>query len=116
MPPESRDPSYLWDMLDAARSVRQFTQGVTLEHYLKDPMMQRAVERALEIIGEAARRLSEGFRRTHREIAWQSIIGLRNILVHEYGEVRPERLWSIATEHIPELIQQIEPLLPPEEA
>jgi uncharacterized protein with HEPN domain len=53
MRPEERDPGYVWDMLDAARSVREFTTGVTHDEYLGDRKLQLAVERALEIIGEA---------------------------------------------------------------
>ena len=55
MRPDDRDPGYLWDMLDAARTIREFTTGVTVEAYLRDRKLQLAVERALEIIGEAAR-------------------------------------------------------------
>jgi uncharacterized protein with HEPN domain len=52
--PEERDPGYVWDMLDAARSVRDFTSGVTQGDYLKDRKLQLAVERALEIWSRVA--------------------------------------------------------------
>jgi uncharacterized protein with HEPN domain len=62
MRPEERDPGYVWDMLDAARLIREFTTDVTQDEYLKDRKLQLAVERALEIIGEAARLVSPPFK------------------------------------------------------
>lgn len=61
MPPENRDPAYIWDMLEAAQAVVRFTSGVSAESYRSNPMLWRAVEREVEIIGEAARRVSESF-------------------------------------------------------
>lgn len=113
MSPEERDPAYLWDMLDAARQVVRFTRGITFEAYVEDPMRRMAVERALEILGEAARRVSERFRRAHPEIPWRDLVGQRNVLAHDYGEVEQDRLWESATRHAPELISLLEPLLPP---
>jgi hypothetical protein len=74
MRPEERDPGYVWDMLDAARSVREFTTGVTHDEYLGDRKLQLAVERALEIIGEAARLVSPTFKANHAENPWKEII------------------------------------------
>jgi uncharacterized protein with HEPN domain len=113
MRPEERDPGYVWDMLDAARSVREFTTGVAEDEYLADRKLQLAVERALEIIGEAARLVSPPFKANHAEIPWKEIIGQRNVLAHEYGEINQERIWLVATRRIPELIGLLEPLLPP---
>jgi uncharacterized protein with HEPN domain len=113
MRPDERDPGYVWDMLDAARSVREFTTGVTQDQYLKDRKLQLAVERALEIIGEAARLVSPTFKAQHVEIPWQQIIGQRNVLAHEYGEINQDRIWLVAIRRIPELIDLPEPLLPP---
>jgi len=112
MLPDERDAAYLWDMLDAARTVREFTANVGLDAYLEDRKLQLAVERGLEIIGEAARRVSERFRERHPEIPWRSIIGQRHVLAHEYGEVKQDRIWVVATAQIPELIRQLEPLVP----
>ena len=73
--------------------------------------MRRAVERDLEIIGEAARHISESFRAQHPEITWRKIIGLRNILSHDYGSVDDERVFAVAQTRIPELIAQLNRLL-----
>ena len=71
-------------------------------------MLRGAVERHLEIIGEAARNLSAGIREAHPDIPWCPIIAQRNVLAHEYGEVRHDRIWAVASERIPELIRSLE--------
>jgi uncharacterized protein with HEPN domain len=113
MSPEERDQAYLFDMLDAARSARGMVAGARYEEYLSDDKLRSAVERKLEILGEAARRVSTGLRDKNPEIPWRSIIGLRNVLLHEYGEVDQGRIWKIVTSDVPELIRSLERLLPP---
>ena len=63
--------------------------------------------------GEAARRMSDDFRQAHPEIPWSDIIGQRNVIAHQYEEIRQERIWSVVTSDIPTLIAQLEPLIPP---
>ena len=113
MRPEDRDAGYVWDMLDAARTIRDFTAGVALDEYLRDRKLQLAVERAVEIIGEAARLVSPAFKTQHSEIPWPQIISQRNVLAREYGEISQDRIWLVATQRIPDLIGQLAPLLPP---
>ncbi len=111
MQPDQRDAAYLWDMLDAARMVEQLSSGQDFAQYSKDRRTQLAVERSLEIIGEAAGRVSARFCDAHPEIPWRQIIGQRNILIHEYGEVKQERIWKVVRENIPQLIEQLKPLI-----
>ncbi len=113
MRPEARDASYLWDMLQASRDTLEFTRGVSFDAYLQDRQLQLAVERAIEIIGEAAGRVSLGFRDAHPEIPWRKIIAQRNVLAHEYGEIEPALVWDLVIDHLPALVGQIEMLLPP---
>jgi uncharacterized protein with HEPN domain len=96
MMPSERNAAYLWDMLTAASLIVDFIQGETYESFMRDKKLQSAVERQLEILGEAARYISTEFRQAHPEIPWRSIVGLRNILVHEYGEVKIDRVWLVA--------------------
>ena len=111
MAPEKDDISYIWDMLDAAKAVREFITGRSYQDYLIDRMLRGAVERHLEIIGEAAGKVSEAFRDAHPEIPWQKIIGQRHVLIHDYGDIEDELIWSVATIHIPDLIDKLEPLM-----
>lgn len=113
MQPEERDAAYLWDMLQAAKEVETMVGNRSLADFLGDRVLLRALERCIEIIGEAARRVSVSYMDTHQEIPWRKIIGQRNILAHEYGQIDHELLYKTAVEDIPVLISQIELLLPP---
>lgn len=113
MQSDERDAGYLWDMLDSARNISDFVRGLSYQQYLQDKKLQLAVERAIEIIGEAARHVSEAFRQAHSEIPWQAIIAQRNVLAHEYGEILQELIWKVATTRVPELITLLEALIPP---
>jgi uncharacterized protein with HEPN domain len=114
MPLDEKDPAYLWDMLQAARAVRRFVANAERSAYLKDEVLQSAVERKIEIIGEAATKLSASFRQDHPEVPWSKISGQRHVLAHDYGRIEHDRIWEVATVHIPALIAQLERLLPPE--
>ena len=112
MQPESKDAAYLWDMLDAARAIQKFVVSRSFADYGADRMLRGAVERHIEIIGEAAIRVSRGFRAAHPEIPWQRIIAQRNVLAHEYGEIDDALVWRVATDRIPELTGQLERIVP----
>ena len=75
-------------------------------------MLRLAVERALEIVGEAARGASSEFRAAHPQIPWADIIGQRNILAHEYGYIDGRRLWQTAIEDMAALIEAIDEIVP----
>ena len=84
-----------------------------LSAFLYDRVMLLAIERSVEIIGEAARRVTATYQVAHPEIPWREIIGQRNILAHEYGQIDHELLYKTAKRDVPALIVQIEHLLPP---
>jgi uncharacterized protein with HEPN domain len=113
MQPEERDAAYLWDMLQAAKEVDGMLEDHDLAAFLANLVLMRAVERSVEIIGEAARRVSPSYMAAHPDIPWRTIIGQRNILAHEYGQIDHAILYQTATEDIPALIGQIQSLLPP---
>jgi len=75
-------------------------------------MLQLAVERAPEIIGEAARNVSLEFQREHPEIPWIGIIGQRNILDHEYGAIKQDLIWEVVAVHLPDLVSRLELMVP----
>jgi uncharacterized protein with HEPN domain len=111
-----RDDAYLLDMLVAARKILQFTRSATRDQFDLDELLQNTVIRMLEIIGEAARNISEDTRAAHSDIPWRQIIGMRHRLVHEYFRIDLERVWDTVQKDIPELIRLVEPLVPPEHA
>lgn len=112
MPLEPGDAGYVWDMLKAARNIRKFVDGIEYQAFLADDMRSLAVERAFEIIGEAARSLSPGVRDRHPDVPWSSIIGLRNVIAHEYGQIDYEALYKVAVTRVPELVAVLEKLMP----
>jgi len=114
MRPEERDPAYLWDILQASREVEDMLVEHDLPAFMENRVLIRAIERNMEIIGEAARRVSMEFKAQHPEIPWRQVIGQRNILAHEYGQIDHELLYKTAAEDVPELSQMIRSLLPPE--
>jgi len=80
---------------------------------LVDRKLQLAIERAIEIIGEAARHVSDAFKADHPEVPWRQIVAQRHVIAHEYGEIKQERLWLVATRDVPKLAEQLAPFLPP---
>lgn len=113
---EERDPAHLWDMIEAARAIVEFTENLTLEEFqstgMDRQMTRLAVERELEILGEAARRVSTRFRNEHPEIPWKEIVGLRNVISHQYDKVNYAEIYGVVRQRIPGLITLLEPLVP----
>ncbi|MBW8874226.1 MAG: DUF86 domain-containing protein [Acidobacteria bacterium] len=110
-----RDDAYLLDILIAARRVLRYVGDLSWESFKEDEMAQDAVIRNLQIIGEAARKISDEFRSGHPEVPWGGIVGMRNRLVHEYSRVDIAKIWETAADDVPRLIRSIESLVPPED-
>jgi uncharacterized protein with HEPN domain len=113
MPLNNRDAAYLWDMLQAAKEVNEMMAEHDLAGFLDHRMLQRAVERLVEMIGESARHVSATARTELTEIPWHKIIGQRNIPAHEYGQIDHELLYKTVVDDIPELIRCLGKALPP---
>jgi uncharacterized protein with HEPN domain len=111
MQANNRDAGSLWDRISAIHRTQEFTVNLTDDDYLGSLLIQSAVERQLEILGEAARRLSDEFRQAHPEIDWRRIIGLRNILIHCYDEIRQQTIWTTVISELEPLLAQLEILL-----
>ena len=108
-----RPPDIDWvaDIVAAARLVRQFVAGVEREVFEDDVMRESAVVRQLTIMGEAAKQVSPAFREEHPEIPWRRMAGMRDVLMHAYRRVDRDEVWKIATESVPALISELEPLV-----
>ena len=109
-----RDDAWLLDMLLAARRAVKFAAPLTFSEFENGDLHQLAILKAVEIIGEAASRISEETKAGHPDIPWAEIIGLRNRLVHAYFAIQLDIVWQTVQEDLPPLIAQIEPLVPPE--
>jgi uncharacterized protein with HEPN domain len=101
-------------MLEACRAIERFVAGKTVGEYLANELLQAAVERKIQIIGEAATRISAPFRDSTPEIPWKQISGQRHVLVHDYGRIEHDRVWQVATGHVGALAVQLDAILPAE--
>lgn len=101
MPPEIEDRASLFDMLVFAREAMTFVRGRKRVDLDLDRGFLRALERVLELIGEAARRISLATREAYPAIPWKDIIGMRNIIAHEYCEVDLDEIWKTMQQDVP---------------
>jgi len=102
------DEVRLRHMLDYSRKAKAMLQGRVREDLNTDEMLSLALTRAVEIIGEAAARVSSTIQQKYVSIPWPQIIGLRNRLVHGYDAVDLDILWNIVQTDLPLLIEQLE--------
>jgi uncharacterized protein with HEPN domain len=113
MPETNRDIAALWDMAQAIANINEVVSDTDREQFLANWREQSIIERQLEILGEAARRISEKFQQEHPDMNWRQIIGLRNVIAHQYDRIEPDLIWEIITSDLLGLYQKIQQLLPP---
>lgn len=102
---------YLQDIFDATVSIDEFTHGMDYSAFEQDEKTVFAVIRAFEIIGEAAKQISESLKNKYPKVAWREMTGIRNKLIHEYFGVNYDVLWKTIKEDIPTLRPEIEIIL-----
>lgn len=102
-----RDKILVSHILDAIGAVERFVKGKSKEDFLKDEMLYSAVIKKFEIIGEAASRLSNEFRNVKKDVPWGEIIGMRNILIHDYFGTDLESIWDAIGEDFPKLREKL---------
>ncbi|MHB8779068.1 MAG: HepT-like ribonuclease domain-containing protein [Anaerolineales bacterium] len=91
--------------------ITEIIKGVPHSKFVENKTIRYAIERLLLIVGEAANHVSKEFQEKHPEIEWAQIIGLRNILAHEYGEVKMDKIYLAATKAVPALLENLKLLL-----
>lgn len=117
MPPDRsgegrRDAALLLDILLAAEAILSFTADLDERAFLASDLYQSAVIRKLEVMGEAAGKVSTAFFAAHPDIPWKQMTGLRHRLVHDYGDVRLDIVWRVTRDMLPGLIASLRPLIP----
>jgi uncharacterized protein with HEPN domain len=99
-----KDPLvYIDDIRDSIEAIKRYTAGLTKEDFLSSTEKQDAVYRRLEVIGEAANRLPDEFRHQYPLIPWNKIVGMRNVLIHEYDSIDLDRVWRTIQKDITKL-------------
>src|SRR5262249_56323246 len=107
-----RDDATLLDILRAARLTVVFKGDLDQPAFLNDLKTQSAVLHQLLVLGEAVKRLSEGFRTSHPAIPWRMIAGMRDKLIHAYDAVDLDEVWKTVDIDLPQLITLLDPLDP----
>ena len=112
MRPE-RDMGSMQDMLTYAREAVEATRGRSRADLDEDRLLNLALQRLVEIIGEAAARVSRQTQSLYVQIPWREIIGMRNRLIHGYNVVDCDLLWDTIVNDLPPLIAELEKIVPP---
>lgn len=105
-PRDYRD--HLDDIAQAARKAIEFVEGMAYEDFLRDDKTAFAVVRALEILGEATKRIPSDVRDRFPEVPWRSMAGIRDKLIHDYVSVNREVVWRTVMEDLPPLLPLIQ--------
>jgi uncharacterized protein with HEPN domain len=108
------DAIRLRHMLDAAQKARAFARGYSRRDLDKNEMLTLSLVKCVEIIGEAANRVSERCQKENPGIPWEDIIGMRNRLIHAYFDINLNILWNTIQNDLPPLIAELKMILPPE--
>lgn len=98
-------------MLQYAEKAHKAALGMKLEKFLADETLLEATAFRVQIIGEAAYRLSKSFRAAFPKVPWTKIMRTRHRIVHDYDQINPQIVWKIATDSLPELIAQLTDIL-----
>jgi len=106
------DSDFLRHILDTARKAVERVQGVHRSEFDDDDDLRDALAHRVQIIGEAASRLSPAFREAHPQVPWHRVIGIRHRIVHDYMNVDYDILWEVVTRNLPELIEMLAPIIP----
>jgi uncharacterized protein with HEPN domain len=107
-----KDPKiFLAHIVECIDLVEEYSQGITQASFLEDRVLQDAVIRRLEVIGEAVKGLPSTFRLKYPEIPWKQMAGMRDVLIHEYFDVDLVLTWRVAKHELPPIKLKILELL-----
>lgn len=110
----SRDDTYLVDILESAKIALDYVFDKSWDEFYEDTQCQDAVVRRIEIVGEAARRISQETRDRHPQIPWREMTSMRNLVIHEYDVVDINQVWETVQNKLPPLIEELSKIVPPE--
>ncbi len=107
-----RDEDTIQQIVDAARAIEEFCQGMTFDEFTRDLKTQSAIQYQVLVIGEAAYRLTDPFLAATPDIPWRDIKQMRNVLAHAYDIIRLDIVWQTATESVPTLLTVLQAIPP----
>jgi uncharacterized protein with HEPN domain len=106
-----RDRVFIGQMVEAAAAALDFTEGLSRETVSSDRLVGFAVVRAIQLIGQAARNVSDGVRAANPDVPWRQMIGMRNVVVHDYADVDMHLVWKTVREDLPGLVDRLNAIL-----
>ncbi len=101
------DKSFFLHIKESIKKIQEYTNSMDFKDFEKSTLLQDAVIRQLEILGEASKKLSEDFRSSHPSVPWKFIVGMRNRLIHDYFGVDIEAVWETVIKDIPFLKKEL---------
>jgi uncharacterized protein with HEPN domain len=102
---------HLEDILSSISWIEDYSSGLTLEEIMENQMVQDAIVRRIEIIGEAVGRLPDNIKKENAVVPWQDIKDMRNKLIHDYGHVDMELVWAVVERDLPKLKASLQEIL-----
>ena len=105
---------YVGHMLEMGEKALELVSGKDRNTYDQDETLKLALTHLVQVIGEAANQVSEGFREVHQEIPWLEIIGMRNRIVHDYMNVDEDVIWEVVQQDLSALVEVLSRVVPPE--
>jgi len=107
-----KDPkTYLGHIVESCEIIEEYLRDISINDFFKNRQLQDSVIRRLEIIGEAAKYISEDFKKLHQEIPWRKMTGLRDVLIHEYFGIDNNLVWGTIKDNLPRVKEQLKKLL-----
>lgn len=106
---------FINDILDSILSIEKYIKNKSREEFLENEMLQDAVVRKFEIVGEATKNIPKEFREKYPQILWKELAGLRDILIHSYFGADIERVWAAIEKDLPKLKENISKIIKEEE-
>ncbi len=110
---QARDATFILDILESAKIALGYVAGLSWDDFYESQRDQDAVIRRIEIIGEAAQRVSSETQTEYPKIPWREMTSMRNLVIHEYDIVDLGQVWDTVRENLPSLIEELSKIIPP---
>jgi uncharacterized protein with HEPN domain len=111
MSKQRRDKQHLADIEEAIKRILDYTADLEYTTFLERPMVQDAVLRNFQVVGEATKKLSDKIRSSYPDVPWRNIAGMRDKIVHDYIEIEYQTVWDVIQKDLPQILTQIGQIL-----